>query len=282
MRLWRSFVSTHRFDAAKSIEGMEIAHRSESVNLYHCCVHKTGSQWIRNILSDPIVYKYSGLKGYHYQSSLAGGNDSRDISQRTFAEAFPRLTIVSPLYIPFGSFTTVPKPEKYKGFFVMRDPRDILISWYFSMRHSHTVLENVRKVRETLDGMSFHDGILLAMDHLNTSGHFQVLDSWVDAPRTDPNVLLVRFEDLIGLASENVFEELFRHCDIRMPRKQLCKLLTKYSFRALSGRPPGQEDIKHHYRKGIIGDWRNHLSDTLATRFKEVAGTLVSRLGYAE
>jgi hypothetical protein len=95
-------------------------------------------------------------------------------------------------------------------------------------------------------------------------------------------VVLVRFEDLIGLASENVFEELFRHCDIRMPRKQLRKLLTKYSFRALSGRPPGQEDINHHYRKGVSGDWRNYLSDTLATRFKEVAGTLVSRLGYAE
>jgi hypothetical protein len=282
MRLWKSLVSSARFDQTKFIGATQIKRRSESVNLYHCCVHKTGSQWIRNILSDPIVYKYSGLKGYHYQSSIAGGSDSRAIGQRTFAEPFPVATIVTPLYIPFGSFATVPKPESYKGFFVMRDPRDILISWYFSMRHSHTALENVRKVRETLDRMSFDDGILLAMDHLHGSGHFQVLDSWVDAPRTDPNVLLVRFEDLIGLANENVFEELFGHCDIRMPRKQLRKLLARYSFRALSGRSPGQENINHHYRKGVSGDWRNYLNDSLALRFKAVAGNLVARLGYAE
>jgi Sulfotransferase domain len=282
MRLWRSFVSAHRFDAAKSIEDMEIAHRSESVNLYHCCVHKTGSQWIRSILSDPIVYKYSGLKGYHYQSGLAAGNDSRDISHRTFTEPFPRVTIVTPLYLFFGNFTTLPKPENYKAFFVMRDPRDILISWYFSMRYSHIILGNVPKLRATLDRMSFDDGILFAMDHLNRSGHFQLLASWIDAPRTDPNVLLVRFEDLIGSASEEVFGKLFEHCDILMPRKQLCVLLAKYSFRALSGRRPGQEDTKHHYRKGISGDWRNHLSDSLATRFKKLAGNLVSRLGYAE
>ena len=280
MRFWKRFVPNHRFDAAQSIEGMGITHRSESVNLYHCCVHKTGSQWIRNILSDPIVYKYSGLKGYHYQSSLAGGSDSRNISHRTFTEPFPRVTIVSPLYIFFGSFTTLPKPENYKAFFVMRDPRDILISWYFSMRHSHTILGDVAKVRATLDHMSFHDGILFAMDHLNRSGHFQLLGSWVDAPKTDPNVLLVRFEDLIGPTGEEVFGMLFKHCDIRVPRKQQCALLERYSFKALSGRRPGQEDIKHHYRKGISGDWRNHLNDSLATRFKELTGNLLSRLGY--
>jgi hypothetical protein len=250
------------------------------VNLYHCCVHKTGSQWIRNILSDPIAYKYSGLKGYHYQSSLAGGNDSRNISHRTFTEPFPRGTIVTPLYIVFDNFKTLPKPEDYKAFFVIRDPRDILISWYFSIRHSHTILGNVSTLRATLDRMSFHDGILFAMDHLNRSGHFGLLASWINAPRTDPNVLLVRFEELIGAASEEIFEKLFKHCDIHMPRKQLYVLLEKYSFKALSGRRPGQEDVNHHYRKGISGDWRNHLNDSLATRFNELAGNLLSRLGY--
>jgi hypothetical protein len=280
--LWKSFRSSHRFHTARSAAGMETAYRSESANVYHCCVHKTGSQWIRSILSDPQVYKYSGLKGYHYQSGLAGGSDSRDVSHRTFTEPFPAATVVTPLYIFFDSFRALPKPEHYKSFFVMRDPRDIVVSWYFSVRYSHTVLANVSKLRTTLEDMSPRDGILFAMDHLNRSGHFQLLDSWVDAPRTDPNVLLLRFEDLIGPASQEVFESLFTHCDIRMPRKPLSVLLAKYSFRALAGRRPGQEDVNHHYRKGIPGDWRNHLDHALETRFTDITGNLLTRLGYAE
>src|SRR5437773_8915442 len=109
------------------IVGIRIGYRSEPVNLYHCCVPKTGSQWIGKILSDPIFYRYSGLEGYHYQTSLPGGHDSRKISDRSFAAPFPKGTIVTPLYISFDNFTSLPKPERYKAFFVTRE----------SARHSY-------------------------------------------------------------------------------------------------------------------------------------------------
>ena len=279
MKLWKRFISNLYFSGMRSIVGRD---RCGLVNLYHCCLPKTGSQWIGKILSDPTVFAYCGLKSHNYQSKLAGRYDPRNIIDRTFTEPFPTGSIVTPLYISFDNFLAIPKPEHYKAFFVMRDPRDILISWYFSMKHSHTALGNVVKLREILDGMSFHEGISYAMEHLNDRGYFQALASWIDAPRRDPNTLVVRFEDLIGPASEEVFGILFKHCDIRMPRKQQCGLLEKYSLKALSGRRPGQEDMRHHYRKGISGDWRNHLNDSLATRFKELAGDLLSRLGYCE
>src|SRR5438094_804666 len=154
------------------IVGIRIGYRSGPVNLYHCCVPKTGSQWIGKILSDPIFYRYSGLEGYHYQTSLPGG----------------------------------------------------------------------------------------------------------DGSRTDPNALVIRFEDLTGSTSVEVFEALFRHCDIHVPQKILRRLLTKYSFEALAGRKRGEERKEEHYRKGISGDWKNYLSDALARRFEELAGNVVSRL----
>jgi Sulfotransferase domain len=276
MKLWNRFISNLYFSGLKSPVGRN---RCKLVNLYHCCLPKTGSQWIGKILSDPAVYAYSGLKSHNYQSQLPGRYDPRNIIDRTFTEPFPKGSIVTPLYISFDNFVAIPKPEHYKAFFVMRDPRDILISWYFSMKHSHTALGNVVKLREILDAMSFHEGISYAMAHLNDRGYFQALASWIDAPRRDPNTLVVRFEDLIGTASVQVFDTLFRHCDVHMPQNILRRLLTKYSFEALAGRKQGEERKEEHYRKGTAGDWMNYLTDGLEKKLEELTDNLIARLG---
>jgi hypothetical protein len=53
------------------------------------------------------------------------------------------------------------------------------------------------------------------------------------------------------------------------------------SFTALSGgRAPGDEDTTSHFRKGIVGDWRNRFDQETLTRFEAVAGTLLRDLGY--
>jgi hypothetical protein len=249
------------------------------MNVYHCCVPKTGSQWIRKILSDPEVYRYSGLRPYHYQSKLPGKRDSRPLKDRVFAEPFPIRTIISPLYISFENFTLLPKPQVYRAFFVQRDPRDILISWYFSMKHSHPVLGNIPQLRKTLNAASFEEGILYAMEHLHQSGHFEALASWIDASKSDPSAAVFRFEDLSGSRSLDVFTALFNHCEISIPPDVLRPILAKYSFRALTGREQGDERPEAHYRKGVSGDWKNYLNDRLVKRFEELTGNLIARLG---
>jgi hypothetical protein len=278
VKLWNSFVSKFKVNGIKRLGAGAILGHSSAANVYHCCVHKTGSQWIRKLLSDPVVYRYSDLSPYHYQSRLPGQRDSRDIKDRTFAEPFPTGTIVSPLYISFENFSALPKPENYRAFFVQRDPRDILVSWYFSMKHSHPVSGRIQQLRQDLNAMSVDDGILYTMNHLHRSGHFQVIASWIDAPKRNPNTIVVRFEDLIGPASVEVFDALFQHCDIHLPRQLLDQLLRKYSFEALAGRKPGQEKKEAHYRKGISGDWENYLSDALTKQLDALTDNLTARL----
>ena len=36
------------------------------------------------------------------------------------------------LYMPYDGFAALTKPEPWRAFFVMRDPRDVVVSWYFS------------------------------------------------------------------------------------------------------------------------------------------------------
>jgi Sulfotransferase domain len=275
VQLWKSLV---RLSGRTSL-GRSGSQYSTPMNVYHCCVPKTGSQWIRKILSDPLASQYSGLNTYHYQSKLPGKRDSRPIKDRVFAEPFPIGSVISPLYISFESFTFLPKPQVYRAFFVQRDPRDILVSWYFSMKHSHPILGNIPQLRQTLNAARFEDGILYAMEHLHRSGHFEALASWIDAPKSDPNAAVFRFEDLIGPTSLDVFSALFKHCNIFIPRDVLKGILTKYSFQALSGREQGDERPEAHYRKGISGDWKNYLDEALLKRFEDLTGNLIARLG---
>ena len=58
------------------------------------------------------------------------------------------------------------------------------------------------------------------------------------------------------------------------------ELLHRASFRATTGREPGQEDRSSFNRKGIQGDWHNYFTDDDKKIFKELTGDMLIRLGY--
>src|SRR5678815_4789366 len=70
-----------------------VEERSRYVNVFHCCVHKTGSQWLRSLFGDLTTYRYSGLNAHSYGFWLEGGVDRRPFAQRTFERPFPANTI---------------------------------------------------------------------------------------------------------------------------------------------------------------------------------------------
>jgi hypothetical protein len=258
-----------------------VRYRSRNQNIYHCTVQKSASQWVRGILSDPRTFRYSGLSSYDWDRQFPGRYDPRKITQRGFREPFPPSSIITPIYIDFEGFASTPKPERYKAFFVMRDPRDVLVSWCFSIKCSHSLLGEIERMRQDLARLSEADGLLYSIDFLADYGLFAAQRSWASTPAQDPNVLLVRHEDLTAPGNLPSVEQVFAHCDIRMPRTVLEEVLEAYSFEKLSGRKPGQEDPSAHYRKAVAGDWRNHFNDKIQARFTEVAGDVVRLWNYA-
>jgi hypothetical protein len=260
----------------------EVRHRSSFDNVYHCCVQKTASQWVRSILSDrKTVYRYSGLEALHSETTMRDGVDLRRLDERTYESPFPQGTIVTPLYISLECLRALPKPPRWKAFFIMRDPRDIVVSRYFSFKISHRVIGNIGDLRERLKGMSEAEGLCFVIDELERRGLFAALRSWTQLPPVNDEAPLFRYEDLIGPEQFNQFDRLFTACDFRVPPDALRDVLQRNSFAARSGgRAPGVEDVSSHLRKGVAGDWRNHFEPDVERHFRQQTGNLVDELGY--
>ena len=200
------------------------------------------------------------------------------------------------------------------AFHVIRDPRDILVSAYFSHRNSHPTdgLPHLAEHRERLRSVSKEEGLLLEMEF--SAGAMRDIAEW-DYDR--PEILEVRMEELSAKPYDG-FAEIFRHLDLLPPdepaearellgvwtRRLLNRLASRRHLGRLrrptqatgelllgavyaqrfeaqtKGRRAGAEDPNSHYRKGVAGDWVNHFTAEHVDAFKERYGDLVVRLGY--
>jgi hypothetical protein len=244
-----------------------VAARCEYDNVYHCTVRKSASQWMKALLSDPIVYRYSGLVLF-----------DRRVQKRSYPHAVPTGRVVSALFPSYERFKATPKPDNHRAFFVARDPRDIVVSSYYSLRTSHTPMGDIPQQRRALQQKSKKDGLLHIIGHLSETGLFSSLRSWALAPSSE-TIALFRYEDLTGERQRPEVERLMRHCGIAIPPDELTALLARYSFANLRGDQGGGGTVSH-YRKGKAGDWRNHFDDEISEAFTSATGDLVEILGY--
>lgn len=241
--------------------------RCEYDNVYHCAARKTASQWVKALLSDPVVYRYSGLLPY----------DPRPYRWQ-HPQAIPRGRVVSSLFLSHKRFQELPKPDRYRAFYVMRDPRDIVVSNYFSTRTSHAPMGDIPQVRKVLQEKPFKEGLLYLIGHLAKKGTFRGIQSWVAAAETEA-VTLFRYEDLTGEQQLAEVGRMMQHCGIAIPPAELTALLSRYSFSRMRGDRGGDSSVSH-YRKGKPGDWRTHFDDDVHEAFVAATGNLVEVLGY--
>lgn len=246
-------------------------------NIYHLCVAKTGSQWIKAIFQSEEVLERTGMGIYNFEKERYIW-DHRNFMRRYESEPFPLNTICTPTYMGFNCFNRLQKPPKYKAFSVIRDPRDIVVSFYFSVLYSHGQIGKHPVWREELSKLNRTMGLCRAIEIVNEMRMFDALRSHIKG--RDPNYRVCRYEELIGKKSFKHFHKLFKWLEISFKDEDLQTLLDENSFSTSTGRQPGDEDVKSHRRKGVAGDWKNHFDQHVERKFYETTGDLVKKLEY--
>lgn len=230
---------------------------SEHSSIIHFSLNKAATQHTKNVLSR--VSKMNGIKPVH-------------INEYAFFTEFPYLTSVPPgsmsdyahifrpkgfLYSAFGGMVHGIKDlEQYKVILMIRDPRDILVSWYYSLAFSHSIppqtsnrhqeyLENRRKAR----GITVDEHVLQESERV-----FTILDTYRNE-LLEPysHVVLTSYEEMTSDYSAWL-HKLLKACDLEIPPIVFQQLLEEN--RQLQ---PDEEDKHQHIRKGKPGDYLDKL-----------------------
>jgi len=249
-------------------------YKKVSSNIYHCSVQKSASSWFATLFMDPAIFRLSNRPLYR------PGMDYILTEKEKLSEyKAPEGSVVGPLYIGYDDFKSIQKTKDYKGFYVMRDPRDFLISQYFSNRFTHKPGKKIVETHKAqLDSLSEEEGIMYNINFFPEV--YESMRSWTKCD--DPRMKVMKYEDLFGKNQFDHIKALFEHLEIRISDQKLKSILDQYSFKSISGRKKGEGDKHSHYRKGVAGDWKNYFSEAHKKHFKEIAGQILIDLGYEQ
>lgn len=248
-----------------------------------CGHHKGGTVWSSKIFA--AICRQMGLRGDYFNSPKQFSFDLvRHIAERNLD--FVCYANADAKYLQdIGN---------YRGFHIIRDPRDTVVSGYFSHRNSHPTKNWPELVshRQRLLEMSKEDGLMLEIDFsaaLPTDGinldQFEALRTW---DFRNPDMLELKFEDITVNPIEG-FRTVFDFLGLRgedsaqkrLSDQDLARIIAENDFATFSGgRTPGNEDASSHYRKGVANDWKNHFDSRVKDYFKERFGDLLIQLGY--
>lgn len=238
-------------------------------NIYHATIQKTGSQWIKTIFKDPRIKKVTGLEVYPQHRYEAG----------EFIRKFPKNTFVPGLYISPILYNEIEKPDNYRTFYIVRDPRDIVVSWYYSMKETHKLLGNVGMHRTILQELSFDEGLTYCIRYLSLK--FCYMRNWYYESQKEEKIKIFKFEDLTG-DPLNSWDKIFKHCKINIEKEYLDKILKDYTKNKMRKLDLAiRKDQKSHYRKES-SKWDNAFKNEHIELFQNINGDLTKILGYED
>jgi len=228
--------------------------------IFHVTHWKAGSQWVRAVLNSAaprrMIYTSGNPEWFAANPPVEGA-------------------VYSPVYSDHVRFrASIPADRPQHTFAVIRDARDTAVSWYFSLRYSHTTKDpGITGPRDILSRIPFDDGLALVIaSHLRSA-------VWIQRTWLDSGVRVFRYEELRQRQHET-FNELFDYCQLDLSEGKRRRIVDKNSFERKTWWRFGRENRKSHLRKGVAGDWKNHFTDRHKQLFKSHYGEILIQGGY--
>ena len=242
---------------------------------YHFCNWKTGSQWVRLLLSDPRFQRHSGLPARLYHN---GVGHAPEVVPHQFPR--PDRFIATPLFAGSDQLERMATTAADRAIFVTRHPRDLLVSFYFTNLENHPLNADVAERRSELEAINAEDGLLRTMDHAFDE-MIRIGDSWSTPKPSDQlcPVRVIQYEALCGTQAEATWTDLLEHISGKAVDTSLVRrLLNTYSADNMRGPSPKASKLRDHSTAG----WQHHFTDRVESEFRSRYAEVEQRWGYAD
>lgn len=189
------------------------------------------------------------------------------------------------LFLDFESLFTIGNFPNARISHIIRDPRDMVVSGYFYHLHCDepwvdepSPLDPELTYREILNNLDFEDGLIYEMMFGAAGYNLENMGKW---NFNHPQILELKYEDLISDHDHRLKEKLFQHYGFSGSALKRCvEIMDEFSFEKYTGRKLGEAVPGDHLRQGLPGDWRQHFSPKVSYFFESRFGPLLSHLGY--
>ncbi len=220
---------------------------------------RSGSTWLRFLLFESIAGRSSGF-----------GNVNQSIPD------VKEHKIGLPLMPNGGRLIKTHEiyhPEYRKAVYLVRDPRDVALSEYAYQ----TALGLVNQPLDEYLRVFLTKGV---NPFSSWSAH---VESWLSAPLSSDNLLLVKFEDLRRDSVKSVAEivEFFGMVPDKERIRQAIANNSVERMKAKEKETPQRASKKGQFiRSGSVGGWRANLTEEQVKVVRDHAGALLTRMGY--
>ncbi len=153
---------------------------------------------------------------------------------------------------------------------IIRDGRDVVVSgWFHNLRKAGPQFQQKFPTLDHYIQYTLQSHWLAYIQHARAFGQAhpdRYLEVRYESLHHDGRATVGRVLAFLGVEAD---DEAVRQC------------LDAGSFERLSGgRDRGDEDRASFFRKGVVGDWQNHLSPAHLATVERIAGPLLQELGY--
>jgi hypothetical protein len=239
-------------------------------------IHKGGSSMLIMALrrmARRAAIKYANLALMMHVAGIPP--DTATLSPNDKAAVFRWLDNREVLFAGWRQFPAaydIPLTSESRTYLLIRDPRDIATSKYFSLKYSHTTAgaggEGVLQMRQRLQTLDI-DTYALEQAHILVRRFREY------APLHRTRLMLRRYEDVI-FDKHAFLSDLARHFEIDVPPFVLSRLAETIDER------PEKEDIHAHVRQVAPGDHRRKLKSGTIGQMNDILAEVLSAYDYSE
>lgn len=275
--LFRAWQTNREFRVERALLKARPISITDQTSVIHYSVNKAATQYTKRIMLS--CGKENGLIPVR-MSDYAWNKEFPYLFTLSAEEVKPYLHIFRPrgfLYTVFGGLVEgIPNIQDYRTVIMIRDPRDVLVSGYYSYSKSHAVPRSGSKAKEF---QAFRDRInnKTVDEHVvemsqNTRWRMQ---QYLELRRSCPAVCILRYEDMI--ADFTIWlEQLLAHCQWEISPSLRDQLLNEADW----GRNIKQENTSSHRRQVTPGDYKRKLQTKTIDYLNEYLSDVLSEFGY--